>query len=163
MSVCLLVGQAPSRTMSPGDRPFQGTPALARLANYCGESDPEKLYQVFDFINLVDDYPGPSAVGSKWDATPVVSTERQHVLHDAILNHGHVVLLGRAASDVIFGKKSRPPMFSWALMSSVPLVECTWSAHPGGTSMWWNQPKNREAGMKFWSGFYAFAKRSVKP
>lgn len=162
MKPVLLVGQAPSRVMQPGDRPFQGTKALNRLALYCGEPDPEQLYEMFEFVNLVDEYPGPATPGSKWDQKPVVPSDRLAWIHKQIMCHYRTVLLGAAARDVILGHQ-RLPMFQWSVISNSPHVECTWSAHPGGTSMYWNQPKNRAAGEAFWREFYGQLVRMSSP
>lgn len=153
----LLVGQAPSRVMQPGDPPFWGTQALARLAKYCGESDPPKLYEVYDFINLVDEYPGPSAPGSKWDQKPKIPSDRREWLFKQVMERTTVILLGAAARDVFLAKGSK--MFGWRRLSDDPVVQVTWSAHPGGTSMWWNRPENTQAGKDFWSFSYEAARR----
>lgn len=150
----LLIGQAPSRVMLPGDRPFQGTDALARLSRYCGAFRPDLLYDVFDFMNLSDQYPGPAKPGSKWDAKPQLSTGRLEFLFKEILRRDRVVLLGAVARDCFMGKDTEP--FHWRNASDSPQVMYCWSPHPGGTSMWWNDSGHRAQGSHWWRDFYQF-------
>lgn len=163
MTSVLLVGQAPSRVMPAGARPFEGTAALRRLAAYCGvdEFREHKLYDIFEFMNLVDEYPGPAKPGSKWDATPTVSMERLNVIMSRCMEHQQVVFLGAAARDLLLGRRRRHAPFEWVEFSTSPQVLATWSPHPGGTSMWWNDPKNRDLGRGFWTALYQEAKTAV--
>jgi len=166
----LIVGQAPSRAMSPGDRPFEGTRALTLLAKYAGVTPRERLYDLADFVNCISEYPGPALDNDKYDAFPLEAARAGALLISAQIyreRYDTVVTLGSAVSKV-FGKKDRhkwfepQPMQWWGRdprqdAAQKPAFECRlfFSPHPGGTSMWWNDPKNRAAGTRFFTNLFA--------
>lgn len=157
----LIIGQAPSRAMEPGDLPLWNTSVLTRLAGYAGVSPRERLYDLAAFINLVEDYPGPDPKNDKYDAFPLAAARAgmARVVGLAVQEQPtHVVTLGAAVRGVVASSKT--PWFEW---QSVELwsswgrcqVQLACSPHPGGTSMWWNRAENRQAGTLFWRNLFA--------
>ena len=103
----LIVGQAPSRVMSLGDEPLWGTQALVRLAGYAGIYPPEKLYDLADFVNVIEYYPGPSKVGSKWDAFPEDAAKEGAIRVRRLIRYmqyRRVITLGTAVTKVVWQK-----------------------------------------------------------
>jgi hypothetical protein len=137
--------------MVQGARPFEGTSALTRLAGYCSVSPREKLYDLFEFINLVPHYPGP-AENSKYDAFPrqTALDNLERVMDFVLWNEADlVVTLGVATSKVVFGE--RPPWFVWHEGGwGEHRFKMAASPHPGGTSMYWNDLDARQRGIEFW-------------
>jgi hypothetical protein len=138
--------------MKPGARPFEGAPVLGRFAGYLGVEPPE-VYELFDLVNLVEYYPGPAKPGSRWDSFPVGEAVRNSVkIREGLLTSGYerLVTIGRAATSVFWGDRVPRAWFEWFEDPELPGVRCSCSPHPGGTSMWWNSPENRELGVAFW-------------
>lgn len=156
----LIVGQAPSRTMARGARPFEGARSLTLLAKYAGLSPRERLYDLADVINVIRDYPGP-AEDEKYDAFPIedaragIARVHRHIVKT---RPEVVVSLGRKVTN-LFGV-SNPEWFV-EYVQTVHTLEGSAgftfipSPHPAGTSMWWNDPANLARGIAFWTNLMA--------
>jgi hypothetical protein len=148
--------------MSPGDRPFEGTRALTLMAKYSGVSPRERLYDLADFTNVVSEYPGAQPGSSKYDMFPLAEALKGRLRiykQISVDRYERVVVLGSAASKV-FGKTDRIPWFGQIAAASslgtdrVQRYELYYSPHPGGTSMWWNDPRNRTVGTRFFTWLF---------
>lgn len=153
----LLVGQAPSPVMKPGDLPLWGTSALTRLASYAGVSPREHLYDLFEFINVIEEYPG-RAPGGQYDNFPMAYA-RQCAFSRVwprvwAGSFDRVVVLGRQASRAM-NVDETVPYFEWLTVRETSYgreVELAVSPHPGGKVMYWNDAENRARGCEFWRG-----------
>lgn len=130
--------------MKVGARPFEGAPVQGRFARYCG-LEPAEIYDVFDFANLIDHWPGPAAPGSKWDRFSAAEARPRVEQLWSEMKWERVVTLGRAATSVFW--VSKPEWFVWFQVRG---VQGAASPHPGGTSFYWNDPVARDRGIKFW-------------
>jgi hypothetical protein len=127
--------------MRPGARPFEGTSALTRLAGYCGVTPREHLYDLFDFVNVLQYWPGRDA-GGKYDLFPMDEARREAAVLDHVLLpwYKRVVILGRTTSKA-FGLEDVPYLQWHDRLAILP--------HPGGTNVWWNLRRNKEDGIRF--------------
>lgn len=153
--------------MAPGVRPFEGARVLGRFAGYLGV-EPAEVYELFDIVNLIDHWPGPSYPGSKNDAFPRDLAEvgagpvRERVLEGS---WRRVVTLGRAVTDVFWGtRRARKVLWfdwraAWPLMQLPESVLGAASPHPGGTSMAWNDLELRRSGIEFWRSVRDYARQ----
>jgi hypothetical protein len=146
--------------MSPDDRPFEGTSALTRLAKYASVDPREHMYDLFDFINVIDHYPGRAPDG-KYDNFPVQFARDQAAVrvwpHIWSTDVESVVLLGRQTSVAM---NCPFDYFEWQTIREENYgreVRLAVSPHPGGTVMWWNNPENLKRGCEFLSGLAAEA------
>jgi hypothetical protein len=161
--------------MTPDSRVLEGTTAQRALAKYGRLSDQERIYELADFVNWIEYYPGPQPGNEKWDQFPSAEALRRWpAISDQIFDGGytHVVSLGAAVRDVLAqllvldSKHVRPEWFTWYRLRSSEhaatglLWAC--SPHPGGTSFWWNKPENTRAGTLFWSGLFSSADQSKR-
>jgi hypothetical protein len=150
----LIVGAAPSRSGESLVRDLEGHTA-GRLATYAGVSAPE-LGELFDFVNVLEEWPGQAADDSKWDGFPKPAgweVGRRMSLLTADVNERPrrmVVALGAWATQCL--------SHWWSLgrldfLTSAPgpaMSAVASSPHPAGTSMWWND--RRAEGEDFWRG-----------
>lgn len=154
--------------MAPDARPFEGTAALTRLAGYCGVSPRERLYDLFDFVNVIETYPGKQPGQTKYDAFPAEAGLRgaQRVWAQVLDTPGppwrHVVVLGRVATDAMRTAskgafRTKDGWFQWESVWTPTnrRINVTSSPHPGGTSMWWNKAENLTKGRAFWTALAA--------
>lgn len=153
MRPLLIVGQAPSRAMQPGDRPLEGTRALTLLAKYAGVSPRERLYDIADVVNMIPRYPGPAPGRPKYDAYPEAEALRNapRVL-ELMKGRQAVVFLGSAVRGTMAKHLvgEREPEWFRTFLIGADGLEVTFSPHPGGTSMYWNDPRNLAKGTAFW-------------
>lgn len=174
----LIVGQAPSRSMEPDDKPLWNTTALTMIAKYGGLADKYRVYELAELTNMIQEYPGPQLGNEKYDAYP--KTQAMHELRERVLpwvkarqsEETTVVFLGSAVRDTVarwtvlrdtelHGVVRKPAWFDEYMITGVE-ARVFFSPHPGGTSMWWNDPKNRQRGSLFWRNAFSTADSSKR-
>lgn len=160
--------------MTAEDRPLEGTKALTLLAKYAGLSDKNRVYELAEIINMIEEYPGAQLGNEKYDAFPKAQANRE--FRERVLPWLHertqadvctIVFLGAAARDVV-AKQTILKADNWSTtvhspewfvphhISELELGHFVYfSPHPGGTSMWWNKPGNKRTGMAFWHRRFA--------
>lgn len=141
----LLMGEAPARTMRPGDPPFSSQSGQ-RLRDLLGVDD---LASRFDLRNLLESWPGESGKG---DAFP--AEYAAHRAYDVVLElHERVVLFAGKRVAKAFGKGKLgyfQPQFTQVWNEEGGRVEslaCRYVAvvipHPSGVNRWYNSESNR--------------------
>jgi hypothetical protein len=162
----LVVGMAPSR--AGHDIPSgRGGPTLGRLADYAGVSQAELLARI-DFVNLLEEWPGAAPGGSeKWDLAADLTWaqlgQRMELLYADLVERPRyrVIGLGGFVREAI-SRYSALGKTDWFVPARGPgnaLV--SFSPHPAGTNMWWNDPEHRELGEAFWTQVASDAARRL--
>lgn len=150
----LIVGQAPGAPGSHQGRPLEFSPSLTRLAMYSGVAPKEKMYELADFVNLLERYPGRTADG-KYDVFPieegVMAAQR---LRGSLHNYARVILLGAAVRECFERAHTIPKGLGWfegyEKWRGTKLTIITPSPHPAGTPTFWSDPASLVAGTAFW-------------
>lgn len=137
----LLIGQAPGPATDPG-LPLSGRSG-ARLAVLCG-MDLDEFLVAFDRKNLLPMFPGKSGV--KGDAFPLPLARRRALALSRLFEGRTIVLLGGNVS-VAFSVDPAP-LLRWrrGLLGAGRLAT---APHPSGISLWWNDPANVRAAVRF--------------
>ena len=150
----LIVGQAPGAPGPRQGRPLEYSPSLTRLARYSGVVPKERMYELADFVNLIDRHPGRAADG-KYDTFPLQEGVTAAVqLKPTLHNYARVVLLGVAVRECFRRAAIIPDNMGWfeghERWRGHKLTIVSVSPHPAGTSMFWNDPASEAAGTAFW-------------
>ncbi|TXH47718.1 MAG: hypothetical protein E6Q97_26635, partial [Desulfurellales bacterium] len=139
----LFVGQAPG-PKSIGSIPFEGSYSGRRLASLMGVSI-QSLFIEFDFLNLLDKFPGKDDSNHpRGDAFPLSAARKAARQVTPTLRARRVVLLGRNVADAF---EIDLPWLEWRRRyvadSGVILHSVAVCPHPSGVSHWWNNRENR--------------------
>eukprot|EP00754_Rhynchopus_humris_P049654 Rhum_TRINITY_DN8517_c0_g1::Rhum_TRINITY_DN8517_c0_g1_i1::g.28473::m.28473 len=121
----LVVGQAPGTS---GEAFARGTTTVRRLATLCGVSCSDDLNELFDFVNLLDSYPGRSAsgVGDAFD----LKAARAAASGIPLVSRPVVLLLGSNVARA-FGLPNN--VLQW--QGNILVLP-----HPSGINHFWNEP-----------------------
>lgn len=173
MSV-LVVGQSPTRSMSPDDDPFQGTRTALSIARLCGHDDPEWIFTAFGLVNIIDSYPGPDPEDPARDDFPRIPALLGAGITRSLIMTGewdYVIALGPVVPLLLWGR--RRPWFEWNpvsrpcdLMSGPDVLQVAASPFPPvGPDPWWDNPGNRNQGTQFWKAVaeHGRGERGVHP
>ena len=123
----LVVGQAPGTS---GEAFARSTTTVRRLATLCGVScsGSDELHELFDFVNLLDSYPGRSAsgVGDAFD----FKAARAAASGIPLVSRPVVLLLGSNVARA-FGLPNN--VLQW--QGNILVLP-----HPSGINHFWNEP-----------------------
>jgi len=128
----LLVGQAPSRTTG---RPW-ASDAGRRLARHMGTTH-DALLRAFRPRNLNAEHPGAVGKYDRFDLDEARATAR-HMLRYVIPRYDVALVCGVATARCLGMEAPGVARVGRCTVYAIP--------HPAGTSMWWNDPENRETG-----------------
>lgn len=146
----LLIGQAPGPNTDPSTplHPYPGSATGAKLAAIMGLT-PERYLEVFDRINLLNEFPGRH---NHCDKFPVVSARIAASAIIPLLVNRRVVFVGRNVSNS-FGYKGALPFHEWHFNPRVPFHFAV-VPHASGRNHWYNKDGNKEVAQKFWRLFF---------
>jgi len=135
-------------------RPLEGSGSLQRLGKYAGLRPAERLYEIADIVNLIEEYPGGEENGKR-DKFPVdLGVRAANNLKPRLQSYPRVVLLGGAVRTCFGRAGIIPKSLGWfegyERWRGYKLTIISPSPHPAGTSMFWNDPAGRAAGEAFW-------------
>lgn len=138
----LVVGEAPSRAMRPGDPPL----LLARheLAQMAGLGLAQFLER-FELCNLLPSWPGRAESG-KGDQFPLLEARLEAMRIWIERKPQRMILLGRRVERAFSLREQ--PWFAW--VRNAGGCEVATVPHPSHVSMFWNDVGNRVRAREFW-------------
>jgi hypothetical protein len=158
----LVVGMAPSRAGHDLDGPTFG-----RLASYAGLDSAAEMASLFDFVNLLPEWPG-EAESAKWDARPPAGAwevgDRASLLGADLAERPRrvVLMLGDYVADaLLFWWGVTQPLERFERLRGPGNCDLYRVPHPAGTNMWWNDPENRARAEEFLTGVAFLARTSL--
>lgn len=126
----LIVGEAPGRT--------DGGLTRRRISELSGRPWEEWA----DWLNLIDEWPGPSRKGSAWNA----AAARRRAESLDLSGYEVVVLLGRRVAGAMLPGGAGFPYFRWTERGSARAVVIP---HTSGIVRWWNDAENVATARRF--------------
>lgn len=146
----LLIGEAPAPSAKKGDPAFSSRSG-DRLTKLLGCS----LFDVFETVNLLQEYPGSDEKGSRFPFG--VAKEAATKLLVEVDRDRHLILAGKRVAAA-FGMENAK-YFHTVTLKPVP-IQITVIPHPSGVNFWWNKPENVEFA-KGWLKALRFAQREL--
>jgi len=137
----VIIGQAPHKSAVKNFRPLIDGKCGYRLSETCG-IEHEEYAQIFNTINLIDEYMGKSGKGDYFPLK-LAKEKASQIWPDLDSKYDIVILAGKSVANA-FGIKAE--YFQWIKINDINLVVIP---HPSGVNRWWNDDSNKEKAKQF--------------